>query len=391
MQTSKGYPMTSDIIPLNSHHSKPGRFRGGEHKPLMAMVEITNRCNMHCPLCFTAASKNAEDVPVEEIKARLTTLLETAGPIPLQISGGEPTLHPHLPEIITCARILGFTNIELVTNGILISRNPSFLTSLAECGLTAVYLQFDGVTRKTYETIRGQDMSEVRHQSVESIRAAGLCCTLAVAVLRGVNDQELGAIIDFAVTNIDTVRAINFQAATRFTGRYAVGHRPDHYRLSELVNLIEDQAGLQKGGFLSDVLGHTECNAMSLVYLVAGTLEPLFAHVSKETRDKFLGADKRQILLDLFKGKNYFCHKYFLNPQSWALLFEATAVLGKKGGLQSLLKARHLLLFAKSFMERSAFNTARLDTCCYGIAARDGVYSFCAYNNLYRTPQTKNV
>ena len=346
---------------------------------------------MQCPLCFTAASKNAQDVPIEEIKARLSTLLKTAGPIPLQISGGEPTLHPHLPEIITFARKLGFTNIELVTNGILISRDPSFLTSLADKGLTAVYLQFDGVTRKTYETIRGQDMSEVRHQSVEAIRAAGLCCTLAIAVLRGVNDQELGAIIDFAVTHIDTVRAINFQAATRFTGRYTVGHTPDQYRLSELVDLIEDQGRLQKGGFLSDILGHTECNAMSLVYLVDGKREPLFAHVSKETQSKFLGTDKRQILLDLFKGKNYFCHKYLLKPQSWALLFEATAVLGRRGGLQSLLKAKHLLLFAKSFMERSAFDTSRLDQCCYGIVARDGVYSFCAYNNLYRIPTTKKI
>ena len=95
-----------------------GRFGGGNHRPLMAMVEITGRCNMACPICFAGTRASGHDVSLTEIKKRIDNLLLCAGPIPLQISGGEPTLHPDLPTIINYAKQRGFKNIELVTNGI---------------------------------------------------------------------------------------------------------------------------------------------------------------------------------------------------------------------------------------------------------------------------------
>ena len=309
--------MTTKIPPHPGQNHSLGRFAGNTHKPLMAMIEITNRCNMHCPVCFTTASKHAEDVTIDEIKQRLVILLHTAGPIPLQISGGEPTLHPQLAEVIGYARTLGFANIELVTNGIRISRDYPYLAMLVDKGLTAVYLQFDGLERQTYEYIRGQDMSSVRQQSIETIRKAGVCCTLAVAVLRGVNDHEIGAVINFAIDNIETVRAINFQAATQFTGRFAVGKPRKQYSLSELTALIEKQVNLPPGGFISDVIGHESCNAMSLVYLVEGCLEPLFAHVSKNTRDRFLEGDDYPASLISWKAAVAFCQKLTDEDPEW--------------------------------------------------------------------------
>ena len=377
----------TQLPPLPAKNAQPGRFVTSGHKPLMAMVEITNRCNMSCPICFTAATKHQRDLSVDEVKRKLDTLVEEAGPIPLQISGGEPTLHPELPEILSYARSLGFINIELVTNGIVISEDDEYLPALAHNGLTAVYLQFDGLSRRTYEIIRGRDMGEVRMKSIYAIRRAKLCCTLAVAVTKEVNDHELGAVIDFGIDNIDTVRAINFQAATKFSGRFVVTTEPSHYKLSELISLIEEQSGMRSGGFATGILGHPECNAMSLVYPVKGKLEPLFAFLSEKTRRKFLASNQREIILDLFKGKNYFCRKYLLSPRSWLPLMEAAAVLGKKAGYRSLLESNHLLVFAKSFMERTAINPNRFKQCCYGIAQTDGVYSFCAYNNFYRFNQ----
>ena len=245
---------------------------------MMAMLEITNRCNMSCPLCFTDARHHGPDVGLDEIQKRLDDLLEVAGPIPLQISGGEPTLHPHLAEIVAQARRRGFGNIELVTNGVVISANPDYLGTLVDHGLTAVYLQFDGVRKETYEAIRGRDMGEIRIASIEAIRAAKICCTLAVAVTPGVNDQELGEIVEYAVGQIDTVRAVNFQSATRFAGRYPVQSSERGYNLEELVKLIEMQCGLVTGGFVSDLFGHPKCNAMSLVYVVDGFLKPHGPH-----------------------------------------------------------------------------------------------------------------
>lgn len=376
--------MTSFIKPSAANTLDLGRFSGGSKRPMMAMLEITNRCNMNCPLCFTDAHHNALDVGLDEIVKRLQTLLEVAGPIPLQISGGEPTLHPQLDEVVAEVKSRGFRNIELVTNGVIISANQDYLDALVDRGLTAVYLQFDGLRKQTLEAIRGQDMSEVRIRSIEAIRKAGICCTLAVAVTPQINDQELGDIVEFGISNIDTVRAINFQSATRFAGRYRIQSAERGYSLAQLVELIEVQCGLDKGGFVSDLLGHPQCNAMSLVYVVDGLLKPLFSYISPETRRNFLGREPRRILLDLFRGREYFCRKYLISPHTWKFLAEAVDIFGSEHRFQSLLKARHILLFAKSFMDRPALDPARLNQCCYGIATEKGVYSFCAYNNLHR-------
>jgi len=80
----------------------------------MAMVEITNRCNMSCPVCFANSDASPSDIKLDVVKSRIIKLISIAGAIPLQISGGEPTLHPGLPEIIEFAKSSGFKNIELI-------------------------------------------------------------------------------------------------------------------------------------------------------------------------------------------------------------------------------------------------------------------------------------
>lgn len=361
-----------------------GRFNGGSHRPLMAMVEVTNRCNMTCPLCFTRANNAAEEVSLDEVKTRLDNLLAVAGSIPLQISGGEPTLHQDLPAIINYARQLGFTNIELITNGIRLSREKDYLSRLVEKGLTSVYLQFDGLEKNTHETIRGQDMTEVREKSIAAIRRQQLCCTLAVAVTPGVNDHELGNIVRFGIANIDTIRAINFQSAARFTGRFEITEAGTGFSLSSLIQLIEAQSHIEEGGFSSNILGHPQCNAMSLVYIIDGALKPLFNYLTDDRLMNYLGKDKRTKILDLFSGRDRFYRKYLADPKAWKLLLEAAAIFGDRPSMKSILSARHILLFAKSFMEKDTLQPDRVERCNYAIAKTDGVYSFCAYNNLYR-------
>jgi hypothetical protein len=362
-----------------------GEFGVGQAKPLMAMVEVTNRCNMDCPVCFSDANHPATDVPLAEVRRRLERLLAVTGsPIPIQVSGGEPTVRPDLPEIIGLARELGYRNIELITNGIRIARRPALLEELRARGLTAVYLQFDGLRRETYLAIRGQDMTAVRRGAVEAARRAGLCVTLAVAVTRGVNDGELGNVVRFAVENIDTVRAINFQSATRFTGRFALDATHGGYSLPALLALIEAQTGVPADTFRSEHMGHPLCNAMSFVFVVDGRLEPLFRYITREDVLGFLGDDRREKVLGLFAGKAAFFRRYLCNPAAWRLVAKAAPIFGRNP--MNVLRSSHLLLFAKSFMERDALDPERVARCCYGITDAEGVYSFCAFNNLYRFP-----
>jgi uncharacterized radical SAM superfamily Fe-S cluster-containing enzyme len=353
--------------------------------PMMAMVEVTNRCNMNCPVCFSDANHPADDVPLAEIRRRLERLLQvTEGAIPIQISGGEPTVRKDLPEIIALAKRMGFRNIELITNGIRISHDQTLLRQLKDNGLTAVYLQFDGLKRDTYLKIRGQDMTEVRQRAVEAARQASLCVTLAVAVTKGVNDGEIGDIVRYGIDNIDTVRAINFQSATRFTGRFELPDEHGGYSLPGILRLIEEQTGLPADTFRSEHMGHPLCNAMSLVFVRNRRLEPLFKYITREDMMRFLGDDSRDKLLALFRGKRDFFSCYLSHPAAWKLIAKAAPIFDRNP--LNVLRSQHILLFAKSFMERDGLDPERINRCCYGITDAQGVFSFCAFNNLYRFP-----
>ena len=360
-----------------------GQFTPGGHKPMMAMVEVTNRCNMNCPICYSDANHSASDVPIDNVRLYLERLLElTQTPIPIQISGGEPSLRDDLPEIIAIAKEIGYRNIELITNGIRISNEPDFLGTLKLKGLTAVYLQFDGLNKETTLKIRGRDMSEVRHRAVSAVRDAGLCCTLAVVVTRDVNEGDIGDVVRYGVENIDVVRAINFQSAARFTGRFGLNDHYEGYGMPELLKLIEGETGISADTFRSEHIGHPGCNAMSPVFIVNGKLEPLFKYLSKDDVLAFLGEDSRNKILATFAGKKDFFLRHLFNPKAWKLIAKATPIFGSNP--YNVLNTDHLLLFVKSFMEKGSLDPQRIGQCCYAITAEKGVFSFCAYNNLHR-------
>lgn len=349
----------------------------------MAMVEVTRRCDFACPVCFADAGDQGRDPAMEDIQGYLVKLLDVAGgPVPLQISGGEPTLRDDLPAIIKLAVELGFRHIELITNGARIGENPDLLIQYRESGLKSVYLQFDGLSPDTHKMIRGRNLSTVRQRALEAIQKAGLCCTLAVTVVRGVNDMELGEIVRFALNRLDTIRAVSFQSARRFAGRFEVPGQPDGYGLSELIRMIAAQTGIKPGSFLSEGIGHSDCNALAYVYPQRERLMSLFDYLKKGDVRRFLGRNSRGKILAMFSGKKHFFFRYLLAPSAWPLLARATPIFGRNP--LNVLRTRHLLIFAKSFMESTDMDPDRIDRCCYAIAGEKGVFSFCAYNNCHR-------
>jgi uncharacterized radical SAM superfamily Fe-S cluster-containing enzyme len=209
---------------------------------------------------------------------------------------------------------------------------------------------------------------------------------LAVPVVRGLNDTELKDIIHFGIDNIDTVRAINFQAAVPFTGRFALNrcleHSENAYTLPELLQCIEHQTRLPTDTFISDYLGHPDCNAISYVFVKNGTLQPLFKYIKKQDIRSFLGTSPRDIIFDLFQGKTDFFKRHLSKPTTWSLIRKAAPIFDYNP--LNVLTTPHIVLFAKAFMPKHALRRARVNQCCYGISTPNGVFSFCAYNNLYR-------
>jgi hypothetical protein len=352
----------------------------------MAVIEVSRRCNLACPMCYADAEDElgpSIDISISEIERRAAMLLKKSdAPIPLQISGGEPTLREDLPQVLRALGTMGFTKLEIVTNGVRIAAEPGYLKTLAEAGATSIYLQFDSLTAKTSRRLRGSDLIKTRKKAVAEAREAGLCATLACAVVKGVNEAELPGVIQFAWDNIDTVRAINFQAAVPFAGRFPGDSDAGSYSLPEVTSLAAEAAGVAASGFLSCPIGHSRCNAAALVFQSKDGPKSLFEHIGEDEVLRFLGKKKREKVLGLFQGKERVLKSGLTDPAMWRLLFKSAGMFG--GNPFGMAAHDHLLLFTKSFMGQDELDGDRLYQCVYAIAAEDGVRSFCLHNNRHR-------
>jgi uncharacterized radical SAM superfamily Fe-S cluster-containing enzyme len=177
-------------------------------------IEVTQRCNLRCPVCFAAAGKAPADPSLATIESMYAAILQQSGPqTSIQLTGGEPTVRSELPEIVRMGRRMGFSAIEINTNGIVIGRDPEYIRQLTDAGISGVYLQFDGLTEPVYEKMRGEYLLQDKMQAIENCRAAGVQVVLAMTVIWGINHDQVGAVLDFALRHRDVAAGVAFQPA----------------------------------------------------------------------------------------------------------------------------------------------------------------------------------
>jgi len=241
-----------------------------EHKSqtILANLDLTNRCNMNCPVCF--ANANAAGYVYEPSFDQVVEMMKTLRanmPVPtpsIQFAGGEPTIYPRFFDVLDKAWELGFKQIQIATNGIKLAEDHEFAQKCAEHHLHTVYLQFDGFNDETYKQARGRPMLETKLKAIENCRninpvGAGdkrefmpttLSTILVPTVLKGINDHEVGDIVKFAIKNKDVVRGVNFQPVA-FTGRIDQEVREQQrYTITDLTNDLSSQtAFLSKDDF----------------------------------------------------------------------------------------------------------------------------------------------
>ncbi len=212
----------------------------------LALLDVTNRCNLRCPICFANAAESGsvyEPTPEEVLEMMKNLRRNLPVPAPaLQFAGGEPTVSKNLPQYIRWAKELGFRHVQIASNVIRIGNSLDYAKELVDAGLSAIYMQFDGVTPEPYLAARGTNLLPVKLQAIENCRKLGLDAVILVpTVVRGVNDDQLGRIVEFAVENRDVVRCVNFQPVS-ITGRIDYEQRQAmRITVPDVVHRIEEQ------------------------------------------------------------------------------------------------------------------------------------------------------
>ncbi len=236
--------MTPDA--LHQHGSSTIRYgRGG-----VLTIDLTNRCNMMCDPCFMDANQVGfvHELEWPEIQKLLDDSIEVRPrrQMSVQFSGGEPTLSPHFLDAIRYARKVGYFAVQCATNGLRFAQEPGFAKVCKEAGLRMAYLQFDGVTNEANSHRKIKNLYDVKLRAIEELAAAGIDVILVVTVINGVNNDQVGPIVEFAVENADKITVVSFQPVS-FTGRdESITPELRHaqrYTLSHLAHDIQAQTG----------------------------------------------------------------------------------------------------------------------------------------------------
>ena len=233
--------------PLRDHGSSTIQWGRGS----VLTVDLTNRCNMMCDPCFMDANQVGfvHELGWEDIKKILddSMSIKPRRQMSVQFSGGEPTLSPFFLQAISYAREIGYFAVQCATNGIRFAEEPGFAKQAREAGLRMAYLQFDGVSNESNAHRKIGNLFDVKLRAIEELHQAGIDVILVVTVINGVNNDQVGNIVRFAIENADKITVVSFQPVS-FTGRDEDISDEDRerqrYTLSHLAYDVKAQTGL---------------------------------------------------------------------------------------------------------------------------------------------------
>ena len=239
-------PSVEDIGPCPSNC---GLCSKHETSTVLGLIDVTNRCNLRCPVCFAnaAAAGYLYEPTQDEIRQMLKNLrnLEPHPCSAIQYAGGEPTVRKDIVELIEMAKEEGFTHVQIATNGIRLAKRKNLAKELKDAGLNTVYLAFDGVTPEPYINNRGRDLLPDKIQAIENCREAGLGVVLVPTLVKGINDHQVGEIIKFAFDHSENIYGVNFQPVS-FAGRTPADHvEEQRITIPDFVDIIDKETNSQ--------------------------------------------------------------------------------------------------------------------------------------------------
>jgi uncharacterized radical SAM superfamily Fe-S cluster-containing enzyme len=214
-------------------------------------IDLTNRCNMMCDPCFMDANQVGfvHELTWEDIKTMLDNAIsiKPRRQMSVQFSGGEPTLSPYFLDAVRYARKVGYNSVQAATNGIEFAKSPDFCKQAAEAGLRYAYLQFDGVGNEANSHRAVGNLFDVKLRAIENLYSAGVDIVPVITIINGINNEQVGAVVRFALDNPKKIPFLSFQPVS-FTGRDEAvtddRRNAQRYTLSHLAHDVQDQTGI---------------------------------------------------------------------------------------------------------------------------------------------------
>ncbi len=386
----------------------------------LGIIDVTNRCNLNCPVCFAnAEAKGYVYEPSLEQIEEMLDLLRSERPVKtpaVQFAGGEPLVRDDIHEIIAAADERGF-HVQIATNGIEFARNPELAEDLHEAGLNVVYLQFDGLKPEIYEEVRGsRKVLELKKEAIKVLERVGLSTVLVPTLARGVNDDQIRPMLDFA-REYEVIRGINVQPIS-FTGRTPKEER-ERMRITipDFVKLVEEQTdgripadsfypvpvaakiahliGRLHGEPKPEFSAHPICGVATYLIEEDGWYRPITDYVDPDAfLDTLEKVAKKVGSLERTRDK---AKATWIIAKNLRRIFKG--ITGKKRlarlvvdvvtkGTYDALSEYHwnaFLLGCMHFMDPYNFQVDRVRRCVIHYATPDGrIIPFCAYNTIHR-------
>jgi 7,8-dihydro-6-hydroxymethylpterin dimethyltransferase len=375
-EVERGCPHDCGMCPEHAQHT------------CLGIIEVNTSCNLDCPICFadsgTGPQEHGYSLTLGQVEGMLDTFVRAEGePESVQFSGGEPSIHPRILEMLGAAKERGIRLVMLNTNGIRLARDPRFAPDLAELGVH-VYLQFDGFDEETQVAIRGRPLTEEKLRALDRCAEAGVSVSLAAAIERNLNEHEIGPILRFGVEH-PAVTGVFFQPVTH-SGRFRADADPlNKLTNSDVIEAISAQLPewFRDDDFVPVPCCSPTCRSATFALYDGSDLVPLPRLVDVEqyldyvTNRAVPDLDVRAALEGLWSAKA---------AGGSAPVAERLECVACATAIPAELRevaASGFMVVIQDFQDPHTLDVEKLRKCCVSEITPDGrMIPFCAYNSV---------
>ena len=371
-----GCPYDCGLCPQHMQHS------------CLTLIEVTDHCNLRCPICYADSGPHRPGFrDLATIEKMLDAVVANEGePDVVQISGGEPTIHPQFFEILDAAKRRPIRHLMVNTNGLRIAKDREFVQRLATyMPAFELYLQFDSLRDEATLELRGAKLRDIRLRALENLNHYDISTTLVVTVKKGLNDHELGEIIEFALTQ-PCVRGVTFQPIQHAGRSENFDPASNRLTLTEVRRRILEQSKHFKPEDIIPVPCNPDCLAMGYALKLGDNCVPLTGLIPQDT---LINVGRNTIVIERDEAIREQVFKLFAtnhSPQAQACsLSDLLCCLPQVQAPADLSYKNVFRVLIMAFIDAHSFDLRAVKKSCVHIAQPDGkIIPFDTFNLFYR-------